>query len=143
MRKHLHLYCVAAALLISGCGSSGGHYDFPEYDTGGYQPLPNPNPPRPNQLLAYYDSYDGVVDTVWMIDSFYGVLNNDIYTTGETYVEFPTRSVQGGTVIGYSDGAFEYDPPYGFVGDDSFQYTLSDFTGRTSTASVYLHVYPE
>lgn len=143
MKKYLGFGVLIVGLFLSGCGGSGDDIYFPDYDPGSYNPIPNPNPPRPNQLLAYYDSYDAVTDTELWVTSFYGVLSNDIYTTGETYVEFPTRTVQGGTIVGYSDGSFEYDPPYGFYGADSFSYTLSDITGRTSSANVYLNVYSE
>lgn len=40
-----------------------------------------------------------------------------------------------GTVHTYSDGAFSYVPAQGYTGDDSFTYTLTDFFGRTATAT--------
>lgn len=145
MRKFLNplLGLLLAVLTLSGCGGGGNDpfEDYPPYyDNGGlYVPPPNNNP---SQLLAYYDSYDTFADSILFVDDFDGVLANDIYLTGEAYADFPLSSVQGGDIEGYSDGSFEYEPPVGFVGDDSFTYTLVGLDGRTSSAQVFLHVYP-
>lgn len=147
MRYRL-LLLIAFALVIAGCGGSSNnddyyYDDYPPYDNGGYVPDPIPNPnPGGSQLLAYYDAYDLFTDTIIEVDEFDGVLSNDIYTIGATDIFFPRASVQGGDITGYSDGSFDYEPPFGFTGDDSFTYTITDTSGRTSSAQVFLHVYP-
>lgn len=155
LRNRFCLLVLASALFLSGCGGGGnnddGFYDGGDYTyDGGYLPPPQPNPPQPYPtpgapsgiLLAYYDSYDAYADTLLSVGSLDGVLVNDSYPIGETYIDFPLSSVQGGEVDGYYDGGFDYRPQPGFVGEDSFVYTLSDDSGRTSTARVYLNVYP-
>lgn len=145
LKKLLVAVVLAASFVLSGCGGSDGwNQDYPYNDypyNDGYYP-DNPYPPQ-QSLVAYYDSYDGVIDTLLDVDAFGGVLNNDIYTIGATYIEFPTRSQQGGVVRGYGDGSFEYEPPSGFTGNDEFRYTLTNDAGRESSATVYLHIYPQ
>ncbi len=40
------------------------------------------------------------------------------------------------------DGTFLYEPPPGYTGTDSFQYTLTDDEGETDVATVTLEVTP-
>jgi uncharacterized repeat protein (TIGR01451 family) len=73
-----------------------------------------------------------------------GVLTNDsdpdavgpaITATAGT---FP--SAQGGNVNLSADGSFTYNPPAGFEGSDSFNYTLNDNEGNTDTATASITV---
>jgi hypothetical protein len=41
-----------------------------------------------------------------------------------------------------ADGSFSYNPPAGFVGTDTFTYTVTDTTGKTDSASVTVTVSP-
>jgi len=50
---------------------------------------------------------------------------------------------QGGTVTINPDGTFEYTPPAGFVGEDSFDYTIVDPSGATDIGEVTLNVTPD
>ena len=62
-------------------------------------------------------------------------------TTGEEATTPQTITTdQGGTVTLNPDGTFEYLPPTGFVGEDSFDYTIVDPSGATDTATVTLNV---
>jgi uncharacterized repeat protein (TIGR01451 family) len=52
----------------------------------------------------------------------------------------PTSSAQGGNVSVNADGSFSYNPPAGFEGTDSFNYTVTDATGHTDTATATFNV---
>ena len=154
VRQKSYLLVLALALILSGCGGGGSDDFYDASNDGVYIPPPqpgpqlpppanpNPNPPGPTgQLLAYYDTYDTTVDTELVVPSLDGVLVNDSYPIGSSFIEFPVYSLQGGYIEGFFNGGFNYRPPVGFVGEDSFQYTISDDSGRTSTARVYINVY--
>lgn len=60
---------------------------------------------------------------------------------GDNNAPFSGTSGNGGQVTATSgNGSFEYDPPAGFNGADSFTYTVTDPGGATSTATVTLNV---
>ncbi len=153
VRQKFYLLILASALSLSGCGGGGGDDGFDANTDGIFIPppqagpqLPAPSNPSPTpgptgQLLAYYDTYDTTVDTELSVPSLDGVLVNDSYPIGSSFIEFPVYSLQGGYIEGFFNGGFNYRPPAGFVGEDSFLYTLSDNSGRSSTARVYLNVY--
>lgn len=70
------------------------------------------------------------------------VLANDTDADGDalTAVAFSGVSVGGGTVTMQASGSFVYTPALHFSGADSFDYTVSDGNGGTSTAAVNLTV---
>jgi Ca2+-binding RTX toxin-like protein len=81
------------------------------------------------------------------VDSFVGanvLVNNG--NGSDSDVDYNSLSVvagtfitaQGVTVVLEESGYFEYTPPAGFVGTDSFEYTLQDGHGGTDTATVNL-----
>ena len=47
----------------------------------------------------------------------------------------PSSSAQGGNVSVNGDGSFSYNPPAGYEGPDSFNYSVTDPTGKTDTAT--------
>jgi uncharacterized repeat protein (TIGR01451 family) len=54
---------------------------------------------------------------------------------------FAGTSTQGGQVTAATgDGSFQYNPPVGFQGADSFTYTVTDATGKSGTGTVNLTV---
>jgi len=68
------------------------------------------------------------------------VLGNDGDTTGWTVsAGTPPRN---GTVAVNADGTVAYTPNIGYVGDDSFTYTVTDGNGATGTATVTITVTP-
>lgn len=123
--------------LLVGCGGGGDDFDI-DVPTNPVPPSGNTTPP----LIAYFDSYEGVVDTVLQVDELFGVLSNDEYPVFATTIEYPLSTVNGGDIEVYQDGGFEYEPPAGFTGQDSFVYTLVTNDGRESSATVYITVYP-
>ena len=70
------------------------------------------------------------------------VLNNDSDPDNDllTIDAFDGTSAEGGTITGNGDGTFTYTPVTGFVGTDSFGYTISDGRGGTDTATVTITV---
>ncbi|HKR11326.1 MAG TPA: Ig-like domain repeat protein, partial [Pyrinomonadaceae bacterium] len=60
---------------------------------------------------------------------------------GDNNAPFSGVSANGGQVTATNgNGSFEYDPPAGFTGPDTFTYTVTDSGGATSTATVTLNV---
>lgn len=66
-----------------------------------------------------------------------GLLAND--TVNDATAAGPALSAQGGAVSVAADGAFNYEPPAGFAGRDTFEYTLTNPSG-TATATVGIEV---
>jgi Bacterial Ig domain len=129
---------LALALLLAGCGGGGSDdVDFSETFPNSNFPT-NPSTP----LIAAFDSYEATEDTFLQVDELFGVLANDDYPIFDTTIEYPFFTDQGGDLDGYQDGSFDYDPPPGFTGEDTFTYTLRDDMGRTSSAQVYISVFP-
>jgi uncharacterized repeat protein (TIGR01451 family) len=92
--------------------------------------------------LARKDSY-GTVGNVLLSVSAPGVLNNDSDpdgTGGLMVTSFDATSVNGGNVSVAANGSFTYNPPPGFSGTDTFNYTLNDVEGNTDAATVSITV---
>jgi len=87
---------------------------------------------------------DTAATTEDMIVTTPNVLNNDTVIDNATITNFDATSVNGGTVVDNGDGTFDYTPALGFVGDDTFTYTLcdDDTPASCSTATVTLVVSP-
>ncbi|MFI1770118.1 Ig-like domain-containing protein, partial [Thalassobellus citreus] len=65
---------------------------------------------------------------------------------GATITSFESSSTNGGTVTSNNDGTFDYTPATGFVGTDTFDYTICDDdtpTASCSTATVTITVTDE
>lgn len=69
------------------------------------------------------------------------VLTNDIGSS-IFVISYDPESVEGGTVEVNPDGTYVYIPAPGFVGEDSFTYTIQDAAGNQSTATVYILIEP-
>ncbi len=69
------------------------------------------------------------------------LLNNDgLGDTPTTITAIDTDSVNGGTIVDNADGTYTYTPATGFVGEDSFDYIITDTDGDTSSATVTVEV---
>ncbi len=70
------------------------------------------------------------------------VLVNDVDADGDalSLISAETSSVRGGTVSINGDGTVAYTAAAGFIGEDSFNYTLNDGNGGSDTAQVNLVV---
>jgi len=97
-----------------------------------------------NLPVALNDLANTFIDVPVAID----VLANDntgntVGTINSTTVAIGTAPTNGGTVIDGTTGIITYTPDPGFVGTDTFTYTVQDSDGRTSApATVTVNVYP-
>ena len=70
-----------------------------------------------------------------------GVVDNNpgaISWTAELTATATNGTATGGTVVVHSDGSFTYTPEAGFVGTDSFTYTLTDNLGYVSAPAMVM-----
>jgi methionine-rich copper-binding protein CopC len=71
----------------------------------------------------------------------YSVSTNDVSANAFTVTAFDVTSANGGTVSVAANGQFTYNPPRGFEGSDTFNYTISRTDGGgTDTATVTINV---
>lgn len=88
--------------------------------------------------IANNDFYETGQDTTATLS---GLMSNDTGTPPLTCKPETKSTVQGGSVTIFSNGSFTYTPPSGFVGTDSFIYTLVDPSNNEDTATVTLAVF--
>jgi len=91
--------------------------------------------------VAFDESYNVIGNVFIHPNAAQGLLANDINTnTGNNTLltaSGGTTSTQGGNVTINSDGSFTYDPPVGYTGPDSFNYTVTSANGSdTGTVSL-------
>jgi len=90
--------------------------------------------------VASPDAYRWYGNVTLTIPALAGLFTNDADPDGDTFTitAFDAASVQGGTVqnVDVNTGAFDYLPPPGFTGIDSFTYTIEDDDGNSSTTTV-------
>ncbi|NBV54602.1 MAG: tandem-95 repeat protein, partial [Proteobacteria bacterium] len=99
----------------------------------------------PNNVVAQNDSTTTSFQTPVTIN----VLANDFDPQGDTFTVIGATQGRNGGVVNYQgNGIFHYAPPaggledFGFVGTDTFTYTIMDSRGATSTATVSINVLP-
>ncbi len=71
------------------------------------------------------------------------LLANDIDVDGDVLSIVGLTAATNGQVVDNGDGTVTYSPDAGFIGEDSFVYTLSDGAGPTSDATVTVTVREE
>jgi len=67
-------------------------------------------------------------------------LANDMDPDGDPLTASLTTNAAHGTVVANADGTFTYIPDAGFMGSDSFEYSVADGSGGTDTATVTVDV---
>ncbi len=84
--------------------------------------------------VAVNDSYTAIGNVRIQVPAANGVLANDFLGLNPlaTITAFDATSVQGGNVTVAADGSFTYNPPAGYEGTDTFNYTLTNTTGSNS-----------
>ncbi|MFW5443501.1 MAG: Ig-like domain-containing protein, partial [Methylococcaceae bacterium] len=89
--------------------------------------------------IAVDDNFTTAMDTPVAGDLF---LNDDLGFPVAKVDAFDGNSVQGSgfNVTVAEDGSFTYTPPVGFLGPDSFTYTLKNGEASNSTATVFIEV---
>ncbi|MBU2982517.1 tandem-95 repeat protein [Lentibacter algarum] len=75
-------------------------------------------------------------DTAVVVD----VLDNDSDPDGDDLTVTGTTEPANGTAVENGDGTVTYTPNAGFVGTDTFDYTVTDPSGNESTATVTVNV---
>ncbi|MEA5446017.1 Ig-like domain-containing protein [Gammaproteobacteria bacterium AB-CW1] len=99
--------------------------------------------------IAVDDDYIGHRDQPLSVDASSGLLSNDrsLYPVGGSPPSLAVNvedsdsvSDQGGSLDLNDDGSFQYTPPSGYEGSDSFSYTLESSDGLSDTATVDLQV---
>jgi hypothetical protein len=92
--------------------------------------------------VAVDDAYNAVQNTLLTILVANGVITNDFDDNkpGLNVTSFNSMSVAGGTVVVNPNGSFTYNPPNGFTGIDSFNYTITDSDLQTNSATVKIRV---
>jgi hypothetical protein len=92
--------------------------------------------------LARNDSYTATINTQLVVAAS-GVLANDSGAPLPTAVPIASGpTTQGGTVTLNANGSFTYNPPSGFTGSDTFDYTATNSSPETDTATVTITVGP-
>ena len=90
--------------------------------------------------VANDDSYSVDEEVTLTIDVANGVLENDTDVDGDSLTVVSNTEPNNGTLNIDSDGGLIYTPSVDFSGEDSFEYTISDGNGGTSTATVTIIV---
>ena len=92
--------------------------------------------------VAVDNAYTATINTLLTIPVGSGVLTNDFDDNipGLTVTVFDPTSTQGGTVSVNPNGSFTYNPPTGFTGNDTFNYTIIDGDAQTDTSTVNIRV---
>lgn len=88
--------------------------------------------------LAQNDTVSAIPDTALTV----AVLSNDTDMDGNPLTVTGVSEPANGTAAVNADNTVTYTPKSGFVGDDSFTYTVSDSDGQTASASVSVSVSP-
>ncbi len=91
--------------------------------------------------LAINDSYTASGNIRISIGAGGGVLANDTDPDGGSLTASAgATSTSGGNVTMNANGSFTYNPPAGFEGTDTFNYTITDADGNTDTATASINV---
>lgn len=112
-----------SALLLTGCGDSE---DFVFTNT-----VP---PVAINAPVAVNDAYGALGNATVTFTAANGVLANDTLN-GAVIDSFDAVGNQNGTLVLNNDGSLSYTPVFGFVGSETFAYTLRNARG-SSTATI-------
>ena len=86
---------------------------------------------------------NGATYTVYTTEPFFqgtSILANDSDDYGFTLVTTSTTTAQGVAITISPTGFFNYTPPNGFEGQDSFNYTIQNNAGLQATGTVILNV---
>ena len=94
--------------------------------------------PVEDKVIAVSDSFEAEENLAIVLPSF---LENDTYTQGKIEISFETSTARNGSITS-ENNEFTYTPVYGFVGVDSFKYTIcSTITpSNCSTTTVIINV---
>lgn len=125
------LILILSAIIICGCSSGGGDDSPPT----------NPEPTEDGKPIAVSDTATTPEDTELALSN---LLSNDTVVDNARVTAFDDTTSNGGTVSDERTN-YLYTPKLGFVGDDTFTYTLcdDDNPANCSTATVTITVTDE
>ncbi|HAC66256.1 MAG TPA: RTX toxin [Cyanothece sp. UBA12306] len=86
--------------------------------------------------VLYPDFFNTAMDTPVVIH----VLKNDRELEGENLTLTSFSQSQNGSLLHTENGRFSYTPNTGFIGNDTFTYTVTDDQGTTSTTTAQITV---
>jgi subtilisin-like proprotein convertase family protein len=92
--------------------------------------------PLADPPLAVDDAYSTPMDTAKTME----VLTNDSDPDGDSLSVMSVSLPSNGTAVINADNTITYTPNSGFIGIDTFDYTISDGNGGTDTATVSIEV---
>lgn len=122
-----------AATSTAGCKSGNGDNNNNN----------NNNNNAPAVSAANDDAYSGFVNYNMTVAAVDGVMANDTDANGATAASVTATTgatSQGGTYTLRADGSFDYAPPNGYSGDDTFTYMYDDGDGGAFNATVTITV---
>ncbi|EDX87629.1 PKD domain protein [Synechococcus sp. PCC 7335] len=93
-----------------------------------------------NQPLAVADSATTEQDVAVVLNAVDLLSNDDLGDAPTTITAVDTASVSGGAIVDNADGTYTYTPANGFIGQDTFDYVITDADGDSSTATVSVNV---
>ena len=85
--------------------------------------------------VAFADQYYGLHDTTLSVSAADGLLKNDFDANDDPLTVSLVSGPSNGALTLASDGSFTFVPTAGFVGTDSFTYTVSDGLQTSASAS--------
>ncbi|OYX25269.1 MAG: endonuclease I [Flavobacteriales bacterium 32-35-8] len=129
--KNFTLILIASLILI-GCSNPENEHSTPQ----------DPNPIEDGKPIAVDDVATVKEDDELVLEN---LLSNDTVLDNAKIKSFDTTTTNGGTVTDNRNGTYTYKPTEGFVGDDSFSYSLcdDDETPNCSSATVSITVIDE
>ena len=93
--------------------------------------------------VAVNDAYDSIGNVGITVPAVSGLISNDSDPNADplTVTAGTFATTQGGTITIAVDGSFDYTPPIGYTGSDTYLYTLHDSNMTTDTATVTITVF--
>jgi len=124
------VFLVILSVVLNSCSESSG--------SGTIVPPPVNN----EKPVAVDDAATTIEDSVLVLAD---LLSNDTVITNSSITSIDLTSANSGSIVDNRNGTYSYTPPAGFVGDDTFNYTLcdNDATPDCSTATVTITVTDE
>ncbi len=135
MARHIVLNTGGGAVAVGDVNHDGG-LDIAVADYVNNEAVVLFNAVAASTVIAYDDRADTTLERSTTTGN---VLANDV-GVGLNITAFDATSTQGGSVIGNADNTFTYRPPAGFLGIDTFSYTITDSRGRTDRGTVTVAV---
>ncbi len=117
-------------------------FNFSCSSGGDDSPSPNPEPEPNGVSVAVNDSFTTSEDSALIVEN---LLSNDTVLDNARITSFDGTSVNGGTIEDNRNNTYTYTPAVGFVGEDTFTYTIcdKDTPADCSTATVTITVTDE